>query len=77
MCNMKNITEINSIKKHGRLALDIKETAESLGVSKRTVYNLCDRGLLRPSRALRKPLFPITEIERFLNVTSETLGVLK
>jgi excisionase family DNA binding protein len=53
-----------------RLALTMEETAQSLGVTYRTVQDLIKRRLLRPSRALRKPLIPVSEIERFLKATT-------
>ena len=52
-----------------RLALTRQETARALGVTPITVDRLVARGLLRPSRALRRPLFPLPEIERFLKET--------
>jgi excisionase family DNA binding protein len=54
-----------------RLAFSVRETAEILGVSEKTVRRLVSRGLLRPSRALRHLLIPKKEIERFLKTTSE------
>jgi excisionase family DNA binding protein len=53
-----------------RLAFSVKETAEILGVSEKTVRRLISRGLLRSSRALRHLLIPKKEIERFLDDTS-------
>jgi len=53
-----------------RLALSRKEAAAALGVSLPTLDRLVQRGLLRPSRALRRPLFPVPEIERFLRETA-------
>lgn len=53
-----------------RLALSREEAAAALGVSVPTLDRLVQRGLLRPSRALRRPLFPVPEIERFLRETS-------
>jgi hypothetical protein len=49
-----------------RLAYDTKETAAALGVKPTTVWRLTKRGLLRPNRATRRPLYPISEIKRFL-----------
>ena len=49
-----------------RLALTISETSALLGVSDKSVRRLIDRGLLRPSRALRHLRIPRWEIERFL-----------
>lgn len=52
-----------------RLAFSVRETAEILGVSEKTVRRLISRGLLRPSRALRHLLLSRKEIERFLENT--------
>lgn len=54
-----------------KLAYSRIEAAEALGVSAITVDRLVKRGLLHPSRATRRPLFPVWEIERFLR---ETIG---
>ena len=53
-----------------RLALTRQETAKVLGVTPITVDRLVARGLLRPCRALRRPLFPLPEIDRFLKETT-------
>ena len=64
----------DSTKQHApKLALTREEAGESLGISAITVDRLAKRGLLRPSRATRRPLYPVWEIERFLR---ETTGVL-
>jgi hypothetical protein len=56
-----------------RLAYNSEETARLLGIHRATLWRLCKRGLLRPSVAMRIPLFPVSEIERFLReTTSET-----
>ena len=53
-----------------RLALNRVETAAVLGLRKPiTVDRLVQRGLLKPSKASRRPLFPIAEIQRFLTET--------
>ena len=49
-----------------RLAFTTKETAAALGVKPTTVWRLTKRGLLKPNRATRIPLFALTEINRFL-----------
>lgn len=56
-----------------KLALSREETAKALGVSAVTVDRLTKRRLLRPSRATRRPLYPVWEIERFLRETSAVL----
>jgi len=57
------------------MALDRRMTATALGVSTATVDRLRERGLIKPSLALRKPLYPVFEIERFLRETSEDFFV--
>jgi excisionase family DNA binding protein len=52
-----------------RLAYRVKETAQMLGISEKSVRRLIDRGLLRTSKALRHLLIPRHEIERFLRDT--------
>lgn len=56
-----------------RLALSRVEAAKALGLTPFTIDRLAKRGLLRPSRATRRPLYPIWEIERFLRETSEEI----
>ena len=58
-----------------KLALSRVETAEAIGVTPVTVDRLAKRGLLDPSRATRRPLYPIWEIERFLRDTSEMIEI--
>lgn len=53
-----------------KLALTREEVGESLGLSAVTVDRLTKRGLLRPSRATRRPLYSVAEIERFLRETT-------
>ncbi len=61
-----------------KLALTREETAQAIGVHPITISRLTERGLLRPSRATRRPLYPITEIERFLRDTaSEPVETVK
>jgi predicted site-specific integrase-resolvase len=56
-----------------KLALTRAEAAEALGITPVTVDRLAKRGLLRPSRATRRPLYSIEEIERFLRDTSKSI----
>ena len=53
-----------------KLALTRVEAADALNLSAATLDRLVKRGLLRPSRATRRPLFSIAEIERFLRETT-------
>jgi DNA-binding transcriptional MerR regulator len=52
-----------------RLGYGRKEAAELLGISPISVDRLVARGLLKPSRALRRPLFTEAELLRFLEDT--------
>ena len=56
-----------------KLALNREEAAEALGLSAVTIDRLTKRGLLRPSRATRRPLYPVWGIERFLRETSTAI----
>jgi Helix-turn-helix domain len=49
------------------------EAATYLGVSKVTIDRLTKRGLLRPSRALRHPIYTKDDLDRFLRETSEAI----
>lgn len=53
-----------------KLALTRDEAAEALGISPATLDRLTQRGLLRPSRALRRPLYAVEEVKRFLRETT-------
>ena len=54
--NMANV-ELNKRDGSGsplpRYALSIRETAQVMGLSQKSVRRLCDRGILKPCRALR------------------------
>jgi len=65
---MKTLSENQTTS--GRLAYSRDEAAEILGASPATVDRLTKRGLLRPSRATRRPMYPRWELERFLRETS-------
>ena len=53
-----------------RFALTREETAKGLGIGASTLDKLASRGLIRPSRATRRPLYSVREIERFLRDTT-------
>ncbi len=53
-----------------RLAFGVRETAQMLGISEKSVRRLIARGLLKPSKALRHHLIDHREILRFLEETS-------
>lgn len=63
-------TETQSSRVVPKLALTRTEAAVAIGVKPVTIDRLTKRGLLRPSRATRRPLYPVWEIERFLRETS-------
>ena len=54
----------------GRLALTRYEVARTLGISASQIDKLTKRGLLKPSRATRRPLYSMQEIVRFLRDTT-------
>jgi hypothetical protein len=54
-----------------KLALNRIEAAEALSLSPATIDRLTLRGLLRPSRATRRPMYSVKELERFLKDTTE------
>ena len=53
-----------------RLAFSVREAAQMLGVSEKTVRRLIDRKLLRASRALRHLRIANIVFERFMEETS-------
>ncbi len=53
-----------------KLAFTRREAAYQLGISLRSLDRLTSRQLLRPSLALRRPLYPVGEIRRFLAETT-------
>jgi len=55
------------------LSLTREETAQALGIGASTLDKLAARGLIRPSRATRRPLYSVAEIERFLRDTTAQL----
>lgn len=52
------------------LALTREQAATALSLSPATVDRLTKRGLLKPSRATRRPLYSVEEIRRFLRETT-------
>jgi excisionase family DNA binding protein len=53
-----------------KLAFNLEEAALVLGLSTRTLRRLVHRGLLHTSKATRRFIFSRTEIERFLQETT-------
>jgi hypothetical protein len=58
-----------------KLALTREEAAKAIGQSAVTIDRLTKRGLLNPSRATRRPVYPVWEIERFLRDTSQVIAL--
>ena len=52
-----------------KLAYTRTEAAKLLGINPITLDRLAKRGLILPSRAIRRPLYPHTELVRFLEDT--------
>lgn len=50
------------------------EAATYLGVTPVTIDRLAKRGLLRPSRALRHPIYIRDDLDRFLRETSQSIA---
>jgi ribosomal protein S20 len=46
------------------------EAAQALGISPNSLDRLATRGLIHPSRALRRPLYSLSELQRFLAETT-------
>ncbi len=53
-----------------KLAFTRCEAAKIISVSPPTIDRLAARGLLRPSRATRRPIYSLQELERFLRETT-------
>jgi hypothetical protein len=53
-----------------RLSYTKAEAATLLGISMPSLDRLVRRGLLKPSRALRRPLFSLRQLEKFLEDTT-------
>jgi hypothetical protein len=51
------------------LAFTREHAAAMLDISKVSLDRLVKRGIIHPSRALRRPLFPLAELKRFLDET--------
>jgi hypothetical protein len=58
-----------------KAALTRVEAARFLGVSPSSIDRATKRGLLRPSRAFRRPLYLVEELVRFLRETSTQMEI--
>jgi DNA-binding transcriptional MerR regulator len=50
------------------------EAAQALGLSVVTIDRLTERGLIKPNRATRRPLFSLSELTRFSEVPGQQNG---
>jgi excisionase family DNA binding protein len=67
---MKEVNDqVNGVNSVEKLVYSVRDCAQALGVSEKTIRRLVARGLIRPSRALRHLLIPRTELDRFLRDT--------
>ncbi len=53
-----------------KLGFTREETARAIGQSPATLDRLAKRGLIRPSRGTRRPIYSLEEIERYLRDTT-------
>lgn len=63
----------NSCLSNPRMAYTRIEAAALLGISPATIDRLTKRGLLRPSRATRRPLYSSDELQRFVASTTAAI----
>ena len=65
---LDSVSIINKLSKdpQNRLAYSTSEVAQLLGVSPRSLKRLEERGLLRPSRGLRKKLYLDSDLVAYL-----------
>jgi len=52
-----------------KLALNRQEAAKALSMAVRTLDDLTSRGLIKPSRGTGRPLYSLTELQRYLEET--------
>jgi hypothetical protein len=62
----QNCVKTTSLPPTLRGGFQLKEAADYLGVAPITVRRLMQRGLLKPNRKIRHLLFPVKELNRFL-----------
>jgi DNA-binding transcriptional MerR regulator len=66
------VKDIPPLGKPPQLALTRCEAAKALGINPVTLDRLARRGLIHPSRATRRPLYALPELERFLRETTRS-----
>lgn len=66
---MKKTSHATSSQSLPQVGFTRSQAAEMLGISIESLTRLAARGLIKPSRALRRPLYSIEELQRFLTET--------
>jgi len=64
---MRDFNFMQESSKIKKLAVKPAEAAGMLGVSESSIRRLINRGILKPSRAIRHLLIPVTQIEHLMN----------
>jgi excisionase family DNA binding protein len=64
---MKNLVLNGS----ARVFYTVAEVSEMFGISRKSVYRLLARGLLKSSTALRHKMIPRSSVEGFLSTTND------
>ncbi|NBR87810.1 MAG: DNA-binding protein [Verrucomicrobia bacterium] len=60
---------LDTIDPSKRIFLSVEEVAQLFGLSKKTVYRLLDRGLLKSSNAVRHKMILRTSVDEFVAKT--------
>jgi len=61
---------LNSLNGSSRMFYSVGEVSELFGISRKSVYRLLDRGILKSSSALRHKMIPRSSVEGFLSTAS-------
>jgi excisionase family DNA binding protein len=61
---------VNPQNDTARVFYTVAEVADMFGISRKSVYRLLDRGLLKSSSALRHKMISRRSVEEFLSTTS-------
>ena len=67
---MNSQEKTNETRDVPRLGFTREQAAQVLGISLPSLDRLAARGLIRPSRALRRPIYSRQELEKFLRDTA-------
>lgn len=66
---LKHMQNVN-LNGSARVFYTVAEVSEMFAISRKSVYRLLDRGLLKSSSALRHKLISRSSVEEFLSTTS-------